>query len=355
MRDRSAILTIFGLSTALTLLSIWNGLGQTHDSIYYLDEASKLSKIGLSNYFTQNSFQQKLLITFLSYFSDNTCSAAAILNTFCFVGSVTIWFSSSRSYFTTQTNWFAFGLLLVFNTPMLLGISFLWSESAFYFLFSLAFYQMKKVDWRPKLKKVVFLILIGVLLVFARKAGMLFILGALIYFLWFSQLHFGIKTLLTVLGMFSIYVFYGNLGFPNIIGEPPVTNFAKEIWHFQTLTLGKWISPLLPKLLLGIMILFVIVRLSLGHLPTLAMPITIATVYFIVRLFFEREWPDDHERYLSPIYPLFTLILLKLFDQFYNYKWVNYTSQAALWLIVLYNCIRAFKNAWLWHQMECIL
>ncbi|WP_258103210.1 hypothetical protein [Marinoscillum sp. MHG1-6] len=355
MKDRSAILIIFGLSSALALISNWHGIGYTADSCYYLKEAGQLSGKGLWAFLSDHGLPQSLLIILLSGIPENGCRIMSIINILCFSASATLWFCMTKELFTLRSRWLAFGLLMAFNTPMLMGISFLWTEALFFLIFLLVVYSAIRLEKNMNSGNIAILLLSVILLIMARKAGMIVGLAIAIYLIWTILSENKLKWVLTsVLGLL-IFAFYGNLGLPNLIGERPSIDFSFQNVLYQMDTIGSWIVPFWATMACVGIIITVIAYLITGKLKGVRLPLVILSCYIFIRLFFEREWAEEHERYLSVIYPLFLVVGIKCFDISHRHKPLKYGSEVILWLIVLYNAVRAIKNVWMWHHVGCML
>ena len=239
MKDGIVIPVLILLATVLVLIANFNGIGYTHDSYYYIQNAELINKIGVWDYVLKYGLKQQLLTLIISKI-DNICSGAAVLNAFLFVLTNLVWIIATRNYFSTKYQWYVFCLFLVFSTPLLLTTSFLWTEPLFHFFLALLFLN-HQLHVQANFRRFLGYLIILPFLVFARKAGMLIIMGVLIYET--LQLKITIRLFLWLSLGFLIYMFYGYTSFPNIIGEQPQILFVPQNLWAQILTISKWITP----------------------------------------------------------------------------------------------------------------
>jgi len=351
IKDKHAILIIIGIASALILWSNLDGLGLTRDSYYYMAQASKLRDIGFISYLSNYGIQQKALIFLISLSDQHSCEITALANSVFFVGAVSIWVVSSRNLFRDRFIWMCFGLFTAINTPMILGSSFLWTEAFFYLIIACCFFYFGQTRNNN------FLIYCGftVVALFARKAGLLIVLGSLIYWELSFETSNTRKAIIFSLAAFLLYLLYGNLGFPNLIGEQPSLDFIYQNTVFQLKTLGRWVSPFYPTIIGSFIILAILLTLRMRNNRTVVLSTIIVLTYLVVRLFFEREFEEEHERYLSVIYPLFWLVICLRADQCGFKGKQKLITISALGLILIYQSVRVIQNIMLWSSNGCLV
>lgn len=350
MKDKYLIVLSSIIAFLLSFYANFYGLGLTHDSKYYIEQAKTLSETGVIDYLNKSGFQQKLLIILIDLLPDPSCRSFAWINSLCFAGSVLMW-GFVTQHLIQEVRFFRFALfLLVFNTPMLLGTSFLWTEPLFYLVISVYgyFLLINESSWKFPI-----LILISLVLVFIRKAG--------IVFLGFSIL-FGIYRL--------IYPYFQNTVIPKVIilglafagsalffsytsFEQPTFTFFFQNLYYQFQTSGKWISPFLPAWILIPFLLLISIVLFSSTSNANSICFLVVVAYGFVRLFFEREFPEENERYLSVVYPFFIIPLTYTFQYVSSIKnWKKWMMMVFL-LIIFYNILRSMKNILIWHEVFC--
>ena len=182
MKDRIVISVLIIIALALINLSNFQGVGYTHDSYYYLENSKVVEESGVWDYLSSHDPRQQLLTLVISQMN-SVCREIALLNAVLFVLTVIIWIYATRKYFQTKNQWYVFGLMLVFGTPLLLTNSFLWTEPIFHFLLALLFLNHQR-NSSHRLKRYIGYLILLPLLIFARKAGVLVILAVVIYEIW---------------------------------------------------------------------------------------------------------------------------------------------------------------------------
>ncbi len=349
MKDGIVIPVLLLLATVLVLIANFDGIGYTHDSYYYIHNAELVNKIGIWDYVIKYGLKQQLL-TLLIFKMGNICTGAAAMNAILFVLTTLIWIIATKKYFPTKYQWYAFCLLLVFSTPLLLTTSFLWTEPLFHFLLALLFLN-QQLHSNENFKRFLGYLIILPFLLFARKAGMLIIFGVLIFET--LQLKPTIRILLWLSLGFLIYIFYGYTSFPNIIGEQPQILIVPQNLWAQLLTISKWITPFTFHWLAiaSLICLMLLLVRRIGSVDWFV--VIVFGVYFVSRLFFQRELVEEHERYLSVMYPFYCLALGSLVHNDQN-KIIYRVSVIFVFYILFYNVIRAVKNVIIWSDLSCV-
>ncbi|MFY0608048.1 MAG: hypothetical protein JXR10_15115 [Cyclobacteriaceae bacterium] len=350
MKDKHAILIIISLASIFIFISNSDGLGLTKDSYYYLSQSQQLSRMGAIEYLMAYGWHQKLLIFVIYLLGGIKCTWLAIVNTVLWLATIWVWLKATRQLWPTF-DWFFFGVMLACSTPMLMGVSFLWTESIFYLVIGMGY-----LVWQgDHLSKWVWAIPLIILLVFARKAGMIVILGIGFYELLLVRMPSYLKTLMVLVLGILIYIFYGNFGFPNMIGELPDKAYLFQNIQYDAQILGRWMSPWL-HLPVGILVLLSFPFIYFFGLRKEAfMALIVIMTYIFVRWYYQREFLEEHERYLSVIWPFFWIVVIELLQKAQKFRFYLRAKAFAYALIFLYQLVRVTKNAILWSESGCMI
>lgn len=324
------------------------GVGLTDDSYYYLDQAQELSQQGLTKYIQKHGFLQQLLVFVLRISLENYCIVLSVLNTLAFVGSVGLWIWISLDLFPDRSRHLIFAILMTFNTPFLLTASFLWTDVYLHLFTSLLFAIYLKC--KVPLRRWLLYLPVFALMLFARKAGLLIMLGTVLVemkiistrYRWWSY----------ILVFILIYLLYGYGFLPNYLGERPSLDFVPQNIEYQMITIFRWFLPIEGLFLAVVLVLFFVFLYFKGGFRPEWFALTIPSVYLLVRLFFEREFFEEHERYLSVMYPFFCMTIAGSISRpkdkiFYRITWIFIV------IILFYNIVRSIKNVILWCDVSC--
>ncbi len=361
-----AALMVTGL---LYLYANHNGLGLTHDSFNYLDLAKILAQTGTFSEIHQNKIFpfQTLEIVILSFLGDKAMIGMTIIHGVSIITIVFISIKLAASIIDAVSIRWIYVFTQVFGAPLLLTHSFLWTEPLFILFLNCQFLLLFHFFKTRQLKYIPLVLLFSLLYCWQRKAGMLFSLGLVGFFITYFVSNKKVILVLLVMIMLAIFVLYGGLGSPNYIGEYPTFNtFGKNIIH-NLGTVSVWILPLPLNYTLRVIFLL-LTLIGITYFYTINYPkmdkgkrdfincITVTCLfYFISRFFFQRPHYDEAARYLAPIYP--SMVLIGFLGIDFTYVKINKNHWQKIVIVVLvcwtiYPITRSVKNVILWHNRD---
>jgi hypothetical protein len=206
---------------------------------------------------------------------------------------------------------------------------------------------------------------ISILACWQRKAGMLFSLGILLVFIIHFSPGWRLRFIGIILLIVSLVFLYGYFGTPNMIGERPgLSFFVTNLDNFSN-AISAWFLPLSfpwrARMAMLVIILSVLIwgvhnyyvnatEKEKVYLLTL---IIVASAYLIVRMFYQRPHFDEADRFLSPVFPTFWILVSLTLKSIHKHLFtrkskVVFSIILLLWLF--YPTIRIVKNAHSWHN-----
>jgi len=365
-------LLLFGgqsvLLASLFCYANWNGLGLTHDSYYYLESAAtfrqtlSFDNLGINQYFPFQSF----LIMMLSILGQYGYEYSFYINGCLLIATNGLFLWITLSLIKSRFIIICFTFTMTFSVSQLMVHSHLWTEPLFLFFLAIMWLLTIRFYNKPNLKNLIWLVIISVLVCLQRKAGMLFIAStSLGLFLVLVQNRFTyLKVTVVALFVLVLILLFGYLGGPNIIGEKPSFVFFLDQLHYYLDTTSAWILPLpipyylrlitLLLIVLGSMVYYLKKKNSIPNNHIIAIFTFVFFTYFIIRLFYDRPDPSEMERYLSPVYPIFLLVMYLIMEHllFKISDRRKLIMQLVLLIWMIYPLIRVAKNAHLWHLRE---
>jgi hypothetical protein len=316
-------LLCFSIASILFAYCYKGELKQTYDSADYLNSSSSLHAYLTGK--NQDGFaflyRPPLLPAFL-YFFENKAEAAKWLNALCFISSLWIGYFLAGSLQVQGLLLYAYPCMLAMSFPWLQNHFFLWSEPLFSTLILLLTFLL--VNKRP-----VFLILIVCLAAyFLRKAGLLLAIGVLINYMFERSYKKVIWVCLVMTIAFFIWegiiIYFSNESTSKSVFL--MLNEMSRSYYVDVLT--AWILPrnisLVIRVCLSISMAILLGRLFYGAISNVAsshgsrVVLRIFLVYTsMLVLFIGTADYHDAERFLSPVLPLFLLLIVLMVQKAY--------------------------------------
>lgn len=376
-KTKEVIFVFVTIVAALSLqkISILCGLQKTFDSNLYIEMAKEITEKGFFTAINTEGFNTKppFFPLLISIFSEK---GMAYFTSICFVSSLCIsWLTINKIFsdFVVKVLCFAF---LAFGTPLILVHSFLWTEPFFITIIVTHVYLLYHYINTNRKKYLIIVIACSILLTLIRHAGIFIILGTVIgllvtgnskkeYFITFFYGFFSSSTFIAwnLFKMKGLSKRYDDLLVP--VTENRFSIYQENIINYLD-QMPNWIlPPVLPSFLE--IIIFVLLIVTAGivfwkfseerhHKFLSAMAILLIVYYGCMHTMYTVD-PSDIERYLSPIFPVFTIILFKAVDLSIPKLTKNiqpkYVYAFFSFLFLLYPILRTIKNVLFFYQSSC--
>lgn len=370
------VIAVWILSSAgLYAITVVCGLGMTFDSAMYLSIARGFSESGF-----WESLEQPGLETWPPLFplivSWVGADQMVFLNGLSLVLSLLVCWNISSRLVQAKTLRVLIMFAICTGTPLFLVHGFLWSEPVFILLFysELALLLMVRKD--NSILAAIGLVLVANLLILQRHSGIFLVFGLSLVLLIQARSSLQVFSSLSYFALGSLSFWLWNGGFSegthdrisSLIDPLLLLDFERYFLNLQAFgyAISYWVVPYhtIWVLVVGLGMTLVLLLgplrwklvVSKGEMQVYALLLISFLVYYFFLHLPHTVIPDDPERYLSPLYPLFIWLVLVPLDWIPR-KGVN-TLGGKITLMVLaiwlsYVTVRSVKNVVFWHGTRC--
>jgi hypothetical protein len=339
----------------LSLLLNRHGIRLTFDSQHFLCAAQSFAQSGKLT--TCNGGPMVLSAigfpVLLSFFP-NIPYAYALLSLLLLWLTMGFWLKSVKETIQEKSKAFLASWGIVFGLPFFFPFLFLWSEGPFLLLLSIGFWALLQFEREESNTSLLILCSTFTLSLSLRFAGIFIVfptLLALLYSKWSSEKKSPVAfcflpPLLIVLGMWGrMYVLSRS-----VFGHREKSHLA--VWKVIEQSFSVPSNWLIPSSYIGhgtLLLFFAIVGLSFRWGKKSWMWVCLCYIASIVLSASLSEVEYD-ERIFAPIYPLFMIAFLQVFEFHKDIPWRRYLSQFLAILWCSYTLIRFVKNVLFWYS-----
>lgn len=363
LRISCVLITGSILLLALHAYANWNGLGLTDDSYAYLNQAQFFRETGsfrtgeIHPLFPFQSF----LIVVIALFTDAKAGVSYmnVMNAILLAGNFILLMTVATKVFSKFSYILFSALVIISSTPLLLVHSFLWTEP--FFIFSVTLLMLLLIEHIRKQSFLTYagFIFLFLLLFIQRKAGLLFFVGTSLGFILFLNSWPRIWKMITIVGCILLIIILYRF---NLIGETPqVSNFWESTIDYVDF-LSAWLLPLNFPIWIRVVVflgLLTFIGVSVFRKNNeekiskfLKILFTVFVTYCTIRLFFFRPDPSEMDRYLTPVFAIFFILLFASIERILrnSSQGIRQVTMALFVLWLLYPVLRTVKNSTLWHN-----
>lgn len=333
-----AIISIFG-GICIYIYVNGCGIGYTYDSQLYVEGAE---------YFRENSDFKNEAFTYKPPAYSLVISLIGkkgirLLNGFCLGLSILLFSFIVKDTIKSRLGKWLIVLLFAFGTPIQLVHAFAWTEPLFLSIFLLCLLFILRSSYQKKIPvvKLILLTFLFVMLIMLRHVGLFLVSGIFIASIIMRARDRVslILPILVALIAFTTWNFFVSDGIAERLDPFSASRYDRliEQFYFNSLDLlmgiGVWVIPrsLFPDYVLAIIALIVLLptirsftdRRHRNNLRVSKFLFILALVYLVLLILPFRFYPDDVERYLSVVYPLFLIIIFVQIERIIRVAQVN--------------------------------
>lgn len=349
-----------------------HGIGISPDSTSYILSAESFLR-SLSFYETEKQplvewpFFYPLVLSFLKLVTGLSWEQVALLlNLTCLTLNYLLWIRFFRMVFpeTESSVWFE---VAYFGFPTLYVYAFAWSEplfNLFFVAFLIVFVRYLK---EPDIRKTLIMSLLSTLMVLTRYAGLFVVAGAFIslFLFWLKKgswrkglaesFAYGFMPLVAIAAWF-----YRNLKLTGTLAGPrnplPIYSYGENLYNFVD-QISSWFFPhklpafvslhisgkaeelylpLIPRLAVLVLLAFILLYFAVLRkgesgaaaiqAGDLGLAYLIPLVYTLFILFTSTRVYFETNRFLSPVYPLFMMLVWMLLSRFLKSVCAHYAK-----------------------------
>lgn len=259
-----------------------------------------------------------------------------------------------------------FSISLCFSPYLMLESVFLWSEAVFVLLLVLHYRAAELYEQNPKNRFFVFLAFMGFLLCLQRHAGIFFVIGTFVYYVFLGNVGFSLRKKYLFYLIFALSGWFFWLLRNHFVSSEPLPSITSRLFEdvgHNILVYSESLSLFfLPTFVpfewrIGILLVYsvVIVSFRLRFEQVKTYSTFLVFVYLAAMLCLEKANFWEVERYVAVIYPFVFLNLVVFFEKKFPkkilFQRIIYLV-LAFWLV--YPVFRTLKNVIFWQMEFCM-